>query len=54
MIHLSLARLATALSIAIALIVLAASLADLHCTAIRTGDASGVLACRASRLEAPR
>ncbi len=48
------ARLATALSIAIALLILAASLADLHCTAIRPGDATFVLACRASRLEAPR
>lgn len=49
-----LARLATALSIAIALLILAASLADLRCTMIRPGDATFVLACRASRLEAPR
>lgn len=33
---------------------LAASLADLHCTLIRPGDATFVLACRASRLEARR
>lgn len=33
-------------------LVIAASLSDLHCTLIRPGDATFVLACRASRLEA--
>lgn len=35
-------------------LLIAASLADLHCTLIRPGDATFVLACRASRLEAHR
>lgn len=54
MIHFSLTRLATGITIAVCLLILAASLADLHCTTIRPGDATFVLACRASRLEAPR
>ncbi len=38
----------------VAVLLIAASLADVHCIFIQTGDASGVLACRASRLEAHR
>ena len=47
-------RILPLLGILIALLILAASLADLRCTMIRPGDATFVLACRASRLEAPR
>lgn len=38
----------------VCMLIIAASAIDLHCTAIRTSDATFVLACRASRLEAPR
>lgn len=38
----------------VCMLIIAASLADLHCTLLRPADATFVLACRASRLEARR
>jgi len=46
-------RRTTAVVLLVCGLVLSASLADLHCTLIRPGDATFVLACRASRLEQP-
>ena len=45
-------RLATSIVLLVCGVIIAAGLADLHCTMIRPGDATFVLACRASRLEA--
>lgn len=46
--------IATGLVLFVCLLAIIAALSDLHCTAIRPGDATLVLACRASRLEARR
>jgi len=48
------AHIGTTIIILVCLLLIAARLSDLHCTALRPGDATFVLACRASRLEAPR
>jgi hypothetical protein len=45
-------RRTTALVLLICGLVLSASLADLHCTALRPSSATVVLACSANRLEA--
>lgn len=50
----SIPSIAASLVLFICALLIAASLADLHCTLIRPGDATFVLACRASRLEARR
>ena len=47
-------RRTTAVVLLICGLVLSASLADLHCTALRPSNATIVLACSASRLEARR
>ena len=49
-----LARLATGAVFLVCILMIVAALIDLHCTTIRPGDATFILACRASRLEAPR
>ncbi len=45
---------ATGLILFVCALAIIASLSNLHCTLIRPGDATFVLACRASRLEAAR
>lgn len=50
----SIPSIAVGLVLFICALLVAASMADLRCTLIRPGDATFVLACRASRLEARR
>jgi hypothetical protein len=48
------AHAVAAVIILICALYILSALSDLHCTLLRPGDATFVLACRASRLEAVR
>lgn len=54
MISPSVARLATGVTLLVALLIIVVSLSDLRCHLVQPGDTTLVLACRASRWEAGR